>query len=103
MRGNYKLALENGWTFDLGADYNWQSEVQYDIGQAPDAIQSTYGIVNATIAAYKSDNGWSAAIIGKNLTNKSYATSLSNGGGFFVRAVPRDDLRYFGITIRKDF
>jgi iron complex outermembrane receptor protein len=103
VRGNYKMQVENGWTLDLGADYSWQSQVQYDIGQAPDAIQPAYGIVNATISAYNSGNGWSVALVGKNLANQSYAAALANGGGFFVRVVPRDDQRYFGITVRKDF
>ena len=103
VRGNYKVPMDNGWTLDLGSDYSWQSQVQYDIGQAPDAIQPAYGIVNATISAYNSEMGWSVALVGKNLANQSYAAALANGGGFFVRVVPRDDQRYFGITVRKDF
>lgn len=103
FRGNYKMPVSDGWTVDFGADYSWQSEVQYDIGQLPDARQPAYGIVNASISAYNSDNGWSISLIGKNLADKSYATILNNGGGFIVRGVPRDDQRYFGINVRKDF
>ena len=35
---------------DLGADYSWQSKVQYDIGQFPDTVQPAYGIWNASVA-----------------------------------------------------
>lgn len=103
LRGNYRLSLDDGWTLDLGADYSWQSEVQYDIGQAPDAIQPAYGIVNATIGLFNSENGWSFTLVGKNLANKSYASNLVAGGGGFLRFVPRDDQRYFGISMRKSF
>ncbi|MFC0133780.1 TonB-dependent receptor [Massilia eurypsychrophila] len=103
LRANYKMPVSGGWMADVGADYNYQSEVVYDIGQAPDSIQPAFGIINATLSLYNSEQGWSVTLVGKNLANKSYATNLVNGGGFFARYVPRDDQRYFGISVRKDF
>ena len=103
LRANYKMPLSGDWMADLGADYNYQSKVIYDIGQAPDAVQPAFGIVNATLSVYNSDAGWSVTVVGKNLANKSYSTNLVNGGGFFARYVPRDDRRYFGLSVRKDF
>ena len=103
LRANYKMPVADGWSLNLGADVNWQSEVIYDIGQAPDARQDAFGIINATVTAYNSDKGWSVTLVAKNLADKSYSTNLANGGGFFVRFVPRDDQRYVGVSVRKDF
>jgi iron complex outermembrane receptor protein len=103
LRVNYKMPIVGDWIADLGADYSYQSKVLFDIGQAPDAWQPAYGIVNAAVSFTNSDAGWSVTLSGKNLTDKSYSTNLINGGGFFARYVPRDDRRYFGISVRKNF
>jgi iron complex outermembrane receptor protein len=103
IRGNYKVPLAGSLNLDLGADYNWQSKVLFDISQAPDTYQPAYGIVNATVALSDSSKGWRVAVLGKNLANKSYASLLATGGTFVVRSVPRDDQRYFGVTARLDF
>ena len=103
LRANYKTPVGGGLTLDVGGDYNWQSRVLFDITQAPDAYQSAYGIFNATVAVSDASKGWRVAILGKNLANKSYAAALGTGGAFIVRAVPRDDRRYFGVNARLDF
>jgi iron complex outermembrane receptor protein len=103
LRGNYKMPLSNGLMLDLGADYNWQSRVIFDISQSPDTVQEAYGIFNATVTLSDAAKGWRVSMLGKNLGNKSYATALATGGTFAVRFVPRDDQRYFGITARYDF
>ena len=103
LRANYKTPVANGLTLDVGGDYNWQSRVLFDISQAPDTYQNAYGIFNATIAVSDASKGWRIAILGKNLANKSYAAALATGGAFIVRAVPRDDKRYFGVTARLEF
>ena len=103
LRGNYKFRLANGMGMDLGADYNWQSKVIYEITQSPDTVQEAYGIINASIALTDANSHWRVALLGKNLGNKSYAPLLATGGTFVVRAVPRDDQRYFGINARYDF
>ncbi len=103
LRANYKTPIGSGLTLDVGGDYNWQSKVLFDITQAPDTYQSAYGIFNASIAVSDAAKGWRVAVLGKNLANKSYAAALATGGAFIVRAVPRDDQRYFGINARLDF
>lgn len=103
VRANYKTPIGSGLTLDVGGDYNWQSKVLFDITQAPDTYQSAYGIFNATVAVSDAGKGWRVAILGKNLANKSYAAALATGGTFIVRAVPRDDRRYFGVNARLDF
>jgi iron complex outermembrane receptor protein len=43
------------------------------------------------------------ALLGKNLGDKSYAQALATGGNYVYRSVPRDDQRYVGVQVRKDF
>ena len=102
-RASYGIPLQNGLYVDLSADYSWQSKVQYDLFQSPNAIQGAFGLFNASIALSSPVHGWRVALVGKNLTDKSYATNLINNTGYVTRAVPRDDQRYFGINFRKDF
>ena len=103
VRADYSIPLANGLDVELGTDYSWQSEVQYDISQNPDTKQGAYGIWNASIALADYTNGWRVALLGKNLADKSYSPMLASGSGSIYRAVPRDDERYFGVQLRKDF
>ncbi|MCF7535006.1 TonB-dependent receptor [Pseudomonas petrae] len=103
VRADYTIPLNNGLDIELGTDYSWQSEVQYDISQNPDTRQGAYGLWNASAAVADYSNGWRVAVLAKNLTDKSYSPLLASGSGYIYRAVPRDDERYFGVQVRKDF
>ncbi|WP_346659668.1 TonB-dependent receptor [Pseudomonas sp. RIT-PI-S] len=102
-RADYSISLDNGLDVELSSDYSWQSEVQYDISQNPDTKQGAYGVWNASVALADYANGWRVALLGKNLADRSYSPLLASGSGYIYRAVPRDDSRYFGIQVRKDF
>jgi iron complex outermembrane receptor protein len=102
IRGKYTMPLPGGMTLDINGDYGWQSKVQYDLAQSPDAIQPAYGILGASVGI-ASAQGWRVALIGRNLGNKSYAAFLQNSGTNINRYVPRDDQRYFGINGRYEF
>jgi iron complex outermembrane receptor protein len=103
VRADYSIPLDNGLDVELGTDYSWQSEVQYDISQNPDTRQGAYGIWNASVALADYSNGWRVALLAKNLADKSYSPMLASATGYIYRAVPRDDERYVGIQLRKDF
>ncbi|MHC8320378.1 TonB-dependent receptor [Pseudomonas sp. GB2N2] len=103
VRADYSIPLNNGLDIELGTDYSWQSEVQYDIAQNPNTKQGAYGLWNVSVALADYSNGWRVALLGKNLTDKSYSPLLASGGNYIYRAVPRDDERYFGVQLRKDF
>lgn len=103
VRADYTIPLDNGLDIELGTDYSWQSEVQYDISQNPDTKQGAYGLWNASAAVADYSHGWRVALLAKNLTDRSYSPLLASGTGYIYRAVPRDDERYFGVQVRKDF
>lgn len=102
LRADYTIPLDNGWDLELGADYSWQSEVQYSLDQNPNTVQGAFGLWGASVALADYDAGWRVAFIGKNLADKSYSTVLTSGASS-TRVVPRDDERYFGVQLRKDF
>ena len=103
LRGRYTMPVGSAYTMDLNADYSWQSKVQYDLAQSPDAIQPAYGILNASIGLAHNTQGWRVSLLAKNLANKSYASFLQNSGTNINRYVPRDDQRYFGVNARYEF
>ncbi|UFH48326.1 TonB-dependent receptor [Pseudomonas sp. KNUC1026] len=102
-RADYRIPLNNGLAVELGTDYSWQSEVQYDLSQNPNTKQGAYGLWNASAALTNEHDGWRVAVLGKNLADKSYSPMLASGSAYIYRMVPRDDRRYFGIQLRKDF
>ncbi|WP_437884381.1 TonB-dependent receptor [Pseudomonas sp. LRF_L74] len=102
VRADYSIPLGNGWDVELSTDYNWQSEVQYNIDQTESTKQGAFGIWNASVALADYNQGWRVALLAKNLTDKSYSPSLGSGTST-SRLVPRDDERYFGVQVRKDF
>ena len=86
----------------VGTDVNWRTDTQYSINQTPDTIQPGYAIWNANIGI-ATDDGLRVMLLARNLTDKSYSTFLTRFGQGVARFVPRDDRRYFGISINKDF
>ena len=105
LRAKYTMPVGARMAMDFGADANWQSRTNFDLSQQPDSFQPSYAIVNATVGLADSKAGWRAAIVVKNLADKSYASFVQNSGGsgYINRYVPRDDQRYTGVTLRYDF
>lgn len=102
LRLRYLQYLNDTLNLDWNLDTTWQSRTQFDLQQQPNSFQPAYGIVNARVALQSSD-GWSVALVGRNLFNKSYATLVQNSGTNINRYVPRDDSRYWGVNFRYDF
>ena len=102
LRLKYTQPLGGALSLDYGADVSWQSKTIFDLQQQPDSVQQAYTIVNASIAL-QSTAGWRLALVGKNLTDQSYASFIQSSGNHINRYVPRDDARYFGVSFRYDF
>lgn len=103
VRAKYSQPMGGKLSLEYGADLTWQSKVNFDLAQQPDSFQGAYGILNASLALTSVD-GWRLALVGKNLTDRSYSTLVQqNPAQAITRYVPRDDHRYFGVTFRYDF
>ncbi|MFO1329223.1 MAG: TonB-dependent receptor [Rubrivivax sp.] len=103
LRLKYTQALSGNLSIDWGLDASWQSKTMFDLQQQPDSFQPDYAIFNARVALM-STAGWSLALVGRNLADKSYSTLVQNNPGpAITRYVPRDDRRYWGVNFRYDF
>ncbi|MGB8602925.1 MAG: TonB-dependent receptor [Rhizomicrobium sp.] len=111
LRADYRYPLSNSFDLDFGTDTRWQSKVQYDLSESPDTIENSFGIWNADISLENHVSDWSVSFTVKNLLNHHYAsylqstgaTAASGSAGYVTRWVPRDDSRYVGINLHKDF
>jgi iron complex outermembrane receptor protein len=101
---DYTIPLSGPFDLQLSTDYNYKTKTQYSLSETPDTVQGAYGIWNAGVALLGKDNGWQLRAIAKNLTDQHYSSYIARGSvGGVVRFVPRDDNRYFGVNVRKDF
>lgn len=100
----YRFALSDTLALELQSDVTFSSKVQYALAQTPSTVQPAYAIWNASVALLSDRSGWQLRAYVKNLTNTSYSSSLTAGTfAGTVRFVPRDDQRYTGLLLRKDF
>ncbi|MBI1179739.1 MAG: TonB-dependent receptor plug domain-containing protein [Alphaproteobacteria bacterium] len=79
------LTVNVGATYDTPISEHYNLSVSADLTAAdkgrelnrqPYTAAGSYAILNASIRLYQPDEGWEFAIIGTNLTNEIYATSL---------------------------
>lgn len=100
----YHFALSDTLALELQSDVTFSSKVQYALAQTPSTVQPAYAIWNASVALLSDQSGWQLRAYVKNLTNTSYSSFLTAGTfAGTVRFVPRDDQRYAGLLLRKDF
>ncbi|PTW45843.1 iron complex outermembrane receptor protein [Sphingomonas faeni] len=100
----YKFGLTDTLALELQTDVTFSSKVQYSLAETPSTVQPSYAIWNASVAVLSDTSGWQLRAYVKNLTNTSYSSFLTAGTfAGTVRFVPRDDKRYAGLLLRKDF
>ncbi|MEA1084391.1 TonB-dependent receptor [Sphingomonas sp. CD22] len=100
----YRFALSNALSFEVQSDVTYSSKVQYSLSETANTIQPAYAIWNASVALVRPGDGWQLRAYVKNITDTSYASFLAPGTfAGTVRFVPRDDRRYGGLLLRKDF
>jgi len=102
--GDYRTPITDRFDLDLNTDYNWQSRTQYQLAETADTIQPAYGVWNAALGLIDTHSGWTTRLLVKNLLDQHYSSYLSHGNlAGVVRWVPRDDDRYVGVNVHKDF
>jgi len=100
----YTTRFNDDFNLQASTDYSWKSKTQYSLSETPDTVQESYGIWNAGIGLVGTKNGWSARAQVKNINNQHYSPFVGYGSvAGVVRFVPRDNDRYYGLTLRKDF
>ena len=100
----YTIPINDAYDASLNTDFDWQSRQQYQLTETPDTVQQAYGIWNASITLRNYAQDWRVTGLVKNILDQHYSDYLVYGDlGGVVRYVPRDNSRYFGIELRKDF
>lgn len=104
--GMYEMPLANGASIMINGNYVYTDEkLSGNIGQTsssnPEVLLPDYSILNGSIGYHSEDDRLSVTLIGKNLTDESYATTYSGDG--FRYQIPRDASRYFGLNFRVNF
>ena len=90
----YDVALPNDYKLTFNADYRWTSSYYASLQENPAGRQKRYMVINGGVRISPEASGWSLAVIGRNLTNKRYATlGVDKPGGtgevFAVAGEPR--------------
>ena len=104
LRADYLHPLTDRYDIDFGSDYGWQSRTQYSLTETPDTIQDAYGIWDMNLSLIDNVSTWRITAELKNVLDTHYSPVLTYGNlGGVVRGVARDDGRYAGFALHKDF
>lgn len=101
-RADWRSPINEKLDLVVSTDINWRTDTQYSINQTPDTIEPGYAIWNAQIGFATADGLRVTAMV-RNITDRSYSPALFRFGQGVVRFVPRDDSRYFGVNLMKNF
>jgi iron complex outermembrane receptor protein len=100
----YAAPLSDRYELRFASDYVWQSKTQNQLSETPDTVQPAYGIWNGSMSLLNTASSWRVSGVMRNITDQHYSSYLAYGDlAGVVRFVPRDNSRYFGVELRKDF
>jgi iron complex outermembrane receptor protein len=100
----YRFPVSDAINLEFQTDFSFRSRTQYSLSETPSTIEPAYAIWNGSVAVLTAKQGWQLRAYVKNITNTHYSSFLGNGSAAgTVRFVPRDDQRYGGLLLRKDF
>ncbi len=121
-----RLPFAPEWKGSLVADYVWPAFGRFDMfanlalsytgeqytdlatsptGNNPLLLIDSYAVMDGAIGLTTQDDTWRLALVGKNLTDESYASLLTPGGpgGSIRMLIPREADRYWGVQLRMNF
>jgi iron complex outermembrane receptor protein len=121
-----RLPFAPEWKASLVADYVWPAFGRFDmfanlalsytgeqytdlatspVGNNPLLLIDSYALMDASLGLTSQDDTWRLALVGKNLTDESYASLLTPGGpgGSIRMLIPREADRYWGVQLRMNF
>jgi iron complex outermembrane receptor protein len=87
-------------------NYAWVDRIQYTLGNDPDTVEPSHGLLDLTLGVNDDDGRWELMFFVKNLTNDKYYASRQRANFFITRSfgtIGRDYKRYGGVTLRTHF
>ncbi|MEM7432178.1 MAG: TonB-dependent receptor [Pseudomonadota bacterium] len=100
----YEWPLASGAHLRLNGSYVYTDEkLSGNIGQTADDpfLLPDYSILNAAFGYHSVDDTFSITLVGKNLTDESFATTYSGDG--FRYQIPRDADQFWGVNFRLNY
>lgn len=73
VAGEYSRQAGSAGTLTLRGEYRYQSKIFFNTFQDDVVSQDGYSLINARLSIESANGRWTAAVIGKNLTDKLYA------------------------------
>jgi len=106
LMSDYDIPLSSGARLNLNSFYTFTDELlSGNIGQDGDSnpvvLLPDYGILSGSISYITADERFKFSLVGKNLTDESYATTFSGDG--FRYQIPRGADRVLGVSVTANF
>ena len=100
----YTIALGNGGSVRLRADYSYRDEMWGEPTDDPARFTKIEdrSLLNANIAYISPDDSWSAAIYGRNITDERYTNAALYVDDYILRILS-NDASEFGVHFTKSF
>lgn len=93
-----------GGDMTMRVDWNYRGRVNFDPQIAIYNFQKGFGLLNARASWTSEDGKWTAALYGRNLTDKKYFYFVVDAISFFgVAQGTVSDSREYGVTIKRNF
>ncbi|WP_020655898.1 TonB-dependent receptor [Massilia niastensis] len=105
---NFPL-FETGYSGVANLNYQYQSEVNFDLKGNPLQVQKGYGVLNGSIGLSSPSHAFKLTLFVNNLLDKSYATfvndtaDLHGGAHVLTQMLPRNSERYAGLRVKAEF
>lgn len=100
----------NQLSFDLFAmvNYTWQDDMGMSLSYDPLLVQESYGLTDLTIGLEDQAGDWSVLLIGKNITDEYFASTLTESNGYtgqgrVLSRSSRGAKAYWGVTAKYNF
>jgi iron complex outermembrane receptor protein len=100
----YTVALANGGSIRLRADYSYRDEMWGEPTDDPARFTKIVdrSLLNANIAYISPDDSWTAAIYGRNITDERYTNAALYVDDYILRILS-NDASEFGVHFTKSF
>jgi len=100
----YTIALNSGASINLRADYSYRDEMFGEPSDDPGRFTQidSRELINVNITYFSSDDTWSAALYGRNMTDERYDDARLNTGDYVLRMLSNDPSE-FGIRLSASY
>lgn len=99
-----------GFNAVIGANYNWQDDVNFDLFANPRTVQDSYGIANFRLGLVESENqNYEITLFVNNAFDKVYASQILDFGALYggtpvmAQTLSRNARRHVGVKLKAGF